>query len=193
MSLNVIVQNLAQLKARYEKTWEVITGNCDSTLFLGGQEESTLEYMSKKIGKETIDIVVHNRSGGKQQSISESNSKAGRELMLPSEIGTMPITDCLLKIRSHNPFYCTKYPIEDHPNYKYLEDHDKNNAFDVKTIRSVSIAEFEAQNQARMLLGAITFGLSIKDNNAGGKVSGLKTLSAGAIAVSVSAILPLFV
>ena len=150
MSLNVIVQNLAQLKARYEKTWEVITGNCDSTLFLGGQEESTLEYMSKKIGKETIDIVVHNRSGGKQQSISESNSKAGRELMLPSENGTMPITDCLLKIRSHNPFYCTKYPIEDHPNYKYLEDHDKNNAFDVKTIRSVSIAEFEAQNQARM-------------------------------------------
>lgn len=149
ISLNVIIQTMAQLKARYEKTWEIITGNCDSILFLGGEEESTLEYMSKKIGKETIDIVVHNRSGGKQQSISESNSKAGRELMLPSEIGTMPITDCLLKIRSHDPFYCTKYPIEDHPNYNYLEDHDKNNAFDVKTIRSVSMAEFEAQYQVQ--------------------------------------------
>ena len=150
MSLNVIIQNLAQLKAKYEKTWEVITGNCDTLLFLGGQEESTLKYMSEGLGKETIDITGHNRTkGGKQSSTSENNSIIGRELMQPNEIATMPISDCILRIRSHNPFYCHKYPIENHPNYQFLEDADKANAFDVKTIKAVSIAEFEEQNLSR--------------------------------------------
>lgn len=144
MSLNIIIQNLAQLKARYEKTWEVITGNCDTLLFLGGKEESTLKYVSEALGKETIDITGHNRTkGGKQQSTSENNSIIGRELMQPNEISTMPISDCIVMIRSHNPFYCTKYPIQDHPNYKFLEDFNKDNAFDVDTIKAVSMEEFE--------------------------------------------------
>lgn len=146
MSLNVIIQNLAQLKARYEKTWEVITGNCDSLLFLGGQEESTLKYISETLGKETIDITGHNRTKGfRQSSTSENNSIIGRELMQQNEIATMPISNCILRIRSHNPFYCTKYPIEQHPNYKFLEDYDKANAFDVKTVHAVSLKEFEEQ------------------------------------------------
>lgn len=146
MSLNVIVQNIAQLKAKYEKTWEVITGNCDSLLFLGGKEESTLKYISESLGKETIDITGHNRTkGGKQSSTSENNSIIGRELMQQNELSTMPISDCVLMIRSHNPFYCTKYPIEDHPNYQFLEDYDKANAFDVQTIHAVSLKEFEKQ------------------------------------------------
>lgn len=146
MSLNVIIQNLAQLKAKYEKTWEVITGNCDSLLFLGGQEESTLKYISEALGKETIDITGHNRTkGGKQSSTSENNSIIGRELMQQNELATMPISNCILRIRSHNPFYCTKYPIEQHPNYKFLEDYDKANAFDVQTIHAVSLKEFEEQ------------------------------------------------
>lgn len=146
MSLNVIIQNLAQLKARYEKTWEVITGNCDSLLFLGGQEESTLKYMSESLGKETIDITGHNRTkGAKQSSTSENNSIIGRELMQQNEIATMPISNCILRIRSHNPFYCTKYPIEQHPNYKFLEDYDKANAFDVKTVHAISLKEFKEQ------------------------------------------------
>lgn len=145
MSLNIIIQNLAQLKARYEKTWEVITGNCDSLLFLGGKEESTLKYISESLGKETIDITGHNRTkGGKQQSTSENNSILGRELMQPNEISTMPISDCIVMIRSHNPFYCTKYPIQDHLNYKFLEDYNKKNAFDVKTVKAISVEEFEA-------------------------------------------------
>lgn len=144
MSLNIIIQNLAQLKARYEKTWEVITGNCDTLLFLGGKEESTLKYISEALGKETIDITGHNRTkGGKQQSTSENNSIIGRELMQPNEISTMPISDCIVMIRSHNPFYCTKYPIQDHPNYKFLEDYNKDNAFSVEMIRAVSVEEFE--------------------------------------------------
>ena len=142
MSLNVIIQNMAQLKARYEKTWEVITGNCDSLLFLGGKEESTLKYISESLGKETIDVQGYNRTKGKQSSTSENNSIMGRELMQPNEIATMPISDCILMIRSHNPFYCTKYPIEKHPNYRFLADYDKANAFDIRTVHSVAAKEF---------------------------------------------------
>ena len=149
MSLNVIVQNLAQLKARYEKTWEVITGNCDSLLFLGGKEESTLKFISEALGKETIDVRGTNRTKGRQSSTSENNSIMGRELMQPNEISTMPISDCILMIRSHNPFYCTKYPIETHPNYMYLGDFEAANQFDVKTIHSVSVAEFERRCQQK--------------------------------------------
>ena len=146
MSLNVIIQNLAQLKSRYEKTWEVITGNCDSLLFLGGQEESTLKYISESLGKETIDIRGYNRTKGKSPSTSENNSILGRELMQPNEVATMPVSNCIVRIRSHNPFYCTKYPIEKHPNFKFLEDYDKANAFDVKTVHAVTLNEFVEKN-----------------------------------------------
>lgn len=146
MSLNVIIQNLAQLKARYEKTWEVITGNCDSLLFLGGQEESTLKYISEALGKETIDIRGYNRTKGKSPSTSENNSILGRELMQTNEVATMPISDCIVRIRSHNPFYCSKYPIEQHPNYKFLEDYDKSNAFDIKTVHAITLQEFTEKN-----------------------------------------------
>ncbi len=149
MSLNVIIQNLAQLKARYEKTWEVITGNCDSLLFLGGQEESTLKYISEALGKETIDIRGYNRTKGKSPSTSENNSILGRELMQPNEVATMPISDCIVRIRSHNPFYCSKYPIEQHPNYKFMEDYDKTNAFDVKTVHAVTLQEFTDKNNKK--------------------------------------------
>lgn len=100
MSLNVIIQNLAQLKARYEKTWEVITGNCDSTIFLGGKEETTLKSISEQLGKETIDVKGQNRTKGKQSSTSENNSILGRELMQQNELATMPISDCIVMIRS---------------------------------------------------------------------------------------------
>lgn len=146
MSLNVIVQNLAQLKARYEKTWEVITGNCDSLLFLGGKEESTLKYISEALGKETIDITGRNRTkgnGGKNSSTSENNSIIGRELMQQNELSTMPISDCILMMRSHNPFYCRKYPIEKHPNYQFLADLDNANAFDVASVHSVTLSELQ--------------------------------------------------
>lgn len=145
MSLNVIIQNLAQLKSRYEKTWEVITGNCDSLLFLGGKEESTLKSISESLGKETIDIRGHNRTKGRQSSTSENNSIMGRELMQQNELQTMPISDCILMIRSHNPFYCTKYPLQDHPNYKLLADGNKSRTFHVESIHAITIDELQAQ------------------------------------------------
>jgi type IV secretion system protein VirD4 len=145
MSLNVIIQNLAQLKARYEKTWEVITGNCDSFLFLGGKETSTLKDLSEALGKETIDVEVRNRTrtgGHKNDSTAESNSILGRELMTPDELQKMPISDCILTIRSKNPFYCQKFPIEKHPNFKFTEDYDKKNAFDKNSIKTKTLEEF---------------------------------------------------
>ena len=144
ISINIILQNMAQLKSRYEKTWEGIVGNCDTKLFLGGDEESTLKWLSEILGKETIDIRGRNKtSGGKQKSTSENNSLVGRELMQPDEIATMPISDCIVKMRSHNPFYCKKYPIENHPNYDFLGDADENNMFDIKTVNAVTVEEYE--------------------------------------------------
>lgn len=148
ISLNVIIQSMAQLKAKYEKTWEIITGNCDSILFLGGNEESTRKSISEQLGKETIDIVGRNRTkGGKSSSTSENNSIVGRELMLPNELQVMPISDCIIMMRSHNPFYCHKYPIEKHPNFKLLSDYDKNNAFDVSKLKVITLDELESQKK----------------------------------------------
>ena len=149
MSLNVIIQNLAQLKARYEKTWEVITGNCDSTIFLGGKEETTLKSISEQLGKETIDVKGQNRTKGKQSSTSENNSILGRELMQQNELATMPISDCIVMVRSHNPFYVQKYPAFDHPNFRFTGLADDENRADIRQIHSVTVAEFEAEHRAQ--------------------------------------------
>lgn len=149
MSLNVIIQNLAQLKAKYEKTWEVITGNCDSTIFLGGKEETTLKSISEQLGKETIDVKGQNRTKGKQSSTSENNSILGRELMQQNELATMPISDCIVMIRSKDPAYAAKYPAFDHPNFRFTGLSDDENRADITQIHSVSVAEFEAEQKAQ--------------------------------------------
>ncbi len=149
MSLNVIIQNLAQLKAKYEKTWEVITGNCDSTIFLGGKEETTLKSISEQLGKETIDVKGQNRTKGKQSSTSENNSILGRELMQPNELATMPISDCIVMTRSHNPFYAQKYAAFEHPNFRFTGLADDENRADITRIHSVTAAEFEAEHKAQ--------------------------------------------
>lgn len=149
MSLNVIIQNLAQLKARYEKTWEVITGNCDSNIFLGGKEETTLKSISEQLGKETIDVKGQNRTKGKQSSTSENNSILGRELMQQNELATMPISDCIVMIRSKDPVYAAKYPAFDHPNFRFTGLSDDENRADIRQIHSVTVAEFEAEQKAK--------------------------------------------
>lgn len=149
MSLNVIIQNLAQLKAKYEKTWEVITGNCDSTIFLGGKEETTLKSISEQLGKETIDVKGQNRTKGRQSSTSENNSILGRELMQPNEIATMPISDCICLERSLDPIYAKKYGAFDHPNFRFTGLADEANRADITLIRSVTVAEFMAEHKAQ--------------------------------------------
>ena len=130
ISANIIIQNLAQLKKMYDKSWEIVTGNCDSLLFLGGQETSTLESISKSLGKETIDVVSQNRTRShKSPSTSENNSIMGRELMTPDELKVMKANECVLIIRALYPFFCHKFDIEKHPNYGFLEDSNKKYAY----------------------------------------------------------------
>lgn len=130
ISANIIIQNLAQLKKMYDKSWEIVTGNCDSLLFLGGQEASTLEAISKSLGKETIDVVSQNRTRShKSPSTSENNSILGRELMTPDELKVMKPNECVLIVRALYPFFCHKFDIEKHVNYAYLEDSNKKYAY----------------------------------------------------------------
>ena len=130
ISANIIIQNLAQLKKMYDKSWEIVTGNCDSLLFLGGKEDSTLEAISKSLGKETIDVVSQNRTRShKSPSTSENNSILGRELMTPDELKVMKTNECVLIVRALYPFFCHKFDIEKHPNYRYLEDSNKKYAY----------------------------------------------------------------
>lgn len=130
ISANIIIQNLAQLKKMYDKSWEIVTGNCDSLLFLGGQEASTLEAISKSLGKETIDVVSQNRTKShKSPSTSENNSIMGRELMTTDELKVMKPNECVLIVRALYPFFCHKFDIEKHQNYKYLEDSNPKYAY----------------------------------------------------------------
>jgi type IV secretion system protein VirD4 len=149
MSLNIIIQNFAQLKSRYEKTYETIIGNCDTKILLGGSEESTLKFFSEGMGKETIDVEGRNRTKAyRSNSSTENNSILGRELMTTTEISTMKRENCIVMVRSRNPFFCDKYPIEKHPNFQFLDDFDKKNFFDItnSNIKVITLAEFQAKN-----------------------------------------------
>lgn len=133
ISCTIILQNLAQIKSMYKEDWESIVGNCDSFLFLGGQEFSTLEYISKLLGKKTI----VNRGKGRNRSAkgggySQNDSQQGVNLMDPNDISTMPKDECILIINGMNPFYGKKYDLEKHPNFHESGDSKKGKKFDCK-------------------------------------------------------------
>lgn len=140
ISANVIIQNLSQLKKMYKDSWENVLGNCDSLLFLGGQEPTTLEHVSKTLGKETIDTRSRNRTRGRQGSTSENDGILGRELMTVDELKIMKDNECILFVRGIYPFFCNKFVIEKHPNYKRLEDSDPDNAYLIKDIETVKFS-----------------------------------------------------
>ena len=149
ISANVIIQNLSQLKKMYKDSWENVLGNCDSLLFLGGQEPTTLEHVSKTLGKETIDTRSHNCTRGKNGSTSENDGILGRELMTVDELKVMKDNECILFVRGIYPFFCDKFVIEKHPNYKLLEDSNKDNAYlisDIKTVQYGSCDEQETED-----------------------------------------------
>jgi len=129
ISVNVILQNIAQLKNIYKDSWETITGNCDTLLFLGGKEQSTLEYISKLVGKTTIDLKTTNESKGQSGSYSINNQVLGRDLITPSEVGLLGGTECILSIRGIPPFKSQKFDITKHSKYIELSDFDKNNTY----------------------------------------------------------------
>ena len=122
ISVSIIIQNLAQLKALFEKQWESIVGNCDEFLYLGGNEQSTHEYVSKLLGKETIDTNTYGRSKGRNGSYSTNWQLAGRELMTPDEVRMLDNRYALLFIRGERPLEDFKYDILKHPNIALTTD-----------------------------------------------------------------------
>lgn len=119
IGLNIIVQNIAQIKAVYEKEWESLVGNCDTLLFLGGGNEPTsLEFISKLLGKETLDTRTRGQTKGRNGSSSTNFQQAGRELMMIDEIRMMDTDDAILLIRGERPVLDKKFDITKHPNFK---------------------------------------------------------------------------
>ncbi len=150
ISCTIIIQALSQLKAMYKDEWEVLVGNCDSLLFLGGSDKTTLEYISGKLGKQTIRSVNNSRSYGRQGSYSMSYNKDGRELMTQDELSNMDNINCILFIRGLYPFFSTKYDLETHPNYNKTGDANKSLKFDVKKMLNTgeAIAKAPDENKA---------------------------------------------
>ena len=122
ISVSIIIQNLAQLKALFEKQWESIVGNCDEFLYLGGNEQSTHEYVSKLLGKETIDTNTYGQSRGHNGSYSTNWQLAGRELLTPDEVRMLDNKYALLFIRGERPVQDLKYDILRHPNVALTTD-----------------------------------------------------------------------
>ena len=135
ISACLIFQTKSQIKAIYKDHAETIAGNCDSQLFLGGNEESTLKSLSQALGKETIDVENSGNQRGKESTITQNFSKQGRELLAMDEIAVMDRGKCILQLSGVYPFYSDKYDLTKHPNYKYTSDFDGRNAFDIMKYR----------------------------------------------------------
>ena len=132
ISASIILQSQSQLKAIYKDNADTIVGNCDTTLFLGGKEKTTLKEISEILGKETIDSFNTSETRGRELSHGLNYQKLGKELMTQDEIAVMDGGKCILQLRGVRPFFSDKYDITRHPKYKYLSDADPKNAFDME-------------------------------------------------------------
>lgn len=132
ISASIILQSQSQLKTIYKDAAETITGNCDTVLFLGGKESSTLKEISETLGKETIDLYNTSDTRGTSQSYGLNYQKTGKELMSRDELAVMDGNKCILQLRGVRPFLSNKYDITKHKRYKELADADKRNSFDVE-------------------------------------------------------------
>ena len=131
ISACLVLQAQSQLKAIYKDNADTIVGNCDSMIFLGGKERTTLKELEETLGKETIDTYNTGESRGRETSHSLNYQKLGKSLMSMDELAVMDGGKCILQLRGVRPFFSAKYDITRHPNYKYLSDADPKNAFDI--------------------------------------------------------------
>lgn len=132
ISACIILQSQSQLKAIYKDNADTIVGNCDTTLFLGGKEKTTLKEISEILGKETIDSFNTSENRGREVSHGLNYQKLGKELMTQDEIAVMDGGKCILQLRGVRPFFSDKYDITKHKNYAFLSDADPKNAFDME-------------------------------------------------------------
>ena len=139
ISACLVLQAQSQLKALYKDNCDTIIGNCDSSVFLGGKEPTTLKELSAALGKETIDIANTGESRGREVSHSLNYQKLGKELMSQDELAVLNGGKCILQLRGVRPFLSDKYDITKHPNYRYLSDADPKNAFDIEKFLSAKL------------------------------------------------------
>ena len=139
ISACLVLQAQSQLKALYKDNADTIIGNCDSSLFLGGKEETTLKSWNSLLGKETIDLYNESVTKGNQESHGQNFQKLGKDLMSMDEIAVMDGGKCLLQIRGVRPFLSNKFDITKHPYYKYLSDYDPKNAFNIEEFLSTRL------------------------------------------------------
>lgn len=139
ISACLVLQAQSQLKALYKDSADTIIGNCDSRIFLGGSEPTTLKELSEALGQETIDTFNTGESRGRETSHSLNYQKLGKKLMSIDELSVLDGSKCVLQLRGVRPFLSNKYDITKHPNYKYLSDYDKKNEFDVEKFLSTKL------------------------------------------------------
>ena len=152
ISASIILQSQSQLKAIYKDHADTIIGNCDSTLFLGGKEKTTLKELSETLGKETIDLYNTSETRSNQKSFGLNYQKVGKELMSQDEITVMDGGKCIFQLRGVRPFLSDKFDITKHKNYKLLEDYDKKNLFDVeKYMKRVGKAKVTANTRVNTI------------------------------------------
>ena len=139
ISACLVLQAQSQLKALYKDNCDTIIGNCDSSIFLGGKEPTTLKELSAALGKETIDTFNTGESRGRERSHSLNYQKLGKELMSQDELAVLDGGKCILQLRGVRPFLSDKYDVTQHPNYKYLSDANPKNTFDVEKYLSTRL------------------------------------------------------
>ncbi|CAL7867249.1 TraG-D-C domain-containing protein [Fusobacterium necrophorum subsp. funduliforme] len=132
ISACIILQAQSQLKAIYKDHSDTVIGNCDTTIFLGGKEITTLKEISETLGKETIDLYNTSETRSNQKSFGLNYQKTGKELMSKDELFVMDGSKCIMQLRGVRPFFSDKFDITKHKNYKLLSDYKKKNAFDVE-------------------------------------------------------------
>ena len=156
ISASIILQSQSQLKTIYKDAADTIVGNCDSTLFLGGKEKSTLKEISELLGKETIDSYNQSENWGAQTSHGLNYQKLGKELMTQDELAVMDGGKCIFMLRGVRPFLSEKYDLTKHPNYRYTADADPKNVFDM---------HLKGQRLLHTGQGRLDSGVSDKDEN----------------------------
>jgi len=139
ISLCLFLQAQNQLKAIYKEHSETILGNCDSLIFLGGREHTTVKEISEALGKETISMQTESKTSGQSSSYGQNIQRLGKELMTVDELMTMDGNKCILMLRGLRPFLSHKYDLSKHPNYKYTAEADKRNTFDVAALVSTRL------------------------------------------------------
>jgi type IV secretion system protein VirD4 len=144
ISATIILQNLTQLKNMYEKSWSDLVGNCDTKIFLGGEDLETNKYFVELLGKETINTLSINKTKAKQGSTSYNDGILGRDLMTADEFGKLPNSECIVKIRGMSPIRTLKHELYYHPRYKELAMEDNSTpdmVFDVNSVHTDRVIE----------------------------------------------------